>query len=439
MKFQGILEKIVFDPILNQVEPRLEAWAESRRQNFRPPLGSDIQALEHYRDNASKCVRCGICRATHLEKIRSQKYADNCPAGTRYQVESYFASGRHEIIRALLAGEIPITDRLVHVAYTCTSCGNCQENCNPVKDLLPLNAGLALREYLVEKGYGPLKEHDPLVKSILNYDNPWMQPRKKRGKWAKKMPLKDLTREKAEVLLFVGCTGSYDPRFKDVAPSAAQILLDADVDVGILGEGELCCGSTISRVGDRKNFETVRTKSVELLNSLGVKTIITACAGCHSTFGHSYEGMLDAEVMHMTEYMARLVEEGRLSFRREVDRTVTYHDPCHIGRYSRIFDAPRTVLHAIPGLKFQEMERIRQWSYCCGAGGGAKTAYPDYAQWVAQQRLQEAVDTGAGTLVSACPFCENNLGDAAVAGNVPLEVVDIMALVGEAMHDEAGS
>ncbi len=179
----------------------------------------------------------------------------------------------------------------------------------------------------------------------------------------------------------------------------------------------------------------MRKKNIDLLNSLGVETIITACAGCHSTFKHSYEGRLNAEVVHMTEYMARLVEEGRLPFKKEVNKTVTYHDPCHIGRYSRIFDAPRTVLQAIPGLKLREMERIRQWAFCCGAGGGAKSAYPDYAQWVAEKRLEEAMDTGADTVVSACPFCENNLGDAAVAADYPLEVVDIMAIVGEAMSD----
>ena len=419
--------------VVRQLDQSLAAWADRRRLGFRPPLGADIQPLDFYRDSASKCVRCGLCRGTHPEKIKSQKYSDNCPSGTRFQAESYFASGRHEIIRALQAGEIPITEKLIHVAYTCTSCGNCQENCNPVKDLLPLNAGMALREYLVDKGHGPLNEHHPLVKSILNYDNPWMQPRKKREKWAKKMPIKDLKKEKAEVLLFVGCTGSYDPKFKAVAPATARVLLEAQVDFGILGEGELCCGSTVSRVGDKKNFEGVRSKNVDLLNALGVKTIVTACAGCHSTFNHSYEGMLRAEVMHMTEFMARLAGEGRLPYKKEVNKVVTFHDPCHIGRYSRIFDAPRTVLNSLPGLKLVEMERIREWSFCCGAGGGAKTAYPDYAQWVARQRLDEALETGAEAVVSACPFCENNLGDAALAGDVPLEVLDIMALVGHAM------
>jgi heterodisulfide reductase subunit D len=209
--------------------------------------------------------------------------------------------------------------------------------------------------------------------------------------------------------------------------------MEAGVDFGMLGSAELCCGSTITRVGDVKNFGKVKAKCLELLNGLGIRTIVTACAGCHSTLSHSYKGDLVPEVVHMTEFMARLAQQGRLPFKREVEKTVTYHDPCHIGRYSRIFDAPRAVLGAIPGVKFREMERIREWSLCCGAGGGCKTAYPDYAQWAAMKRIDEATDTGAEIIVSACPFCENNLGDAALAGNYALEVMDLMALVNMAL------
>ena len=138
-----------------------------------------------------------MCRGVNPERIESQKYADNCPAGSRFKYESYFASGRHEIIKALTADppDIDITEKLIHIAFSCTSCGNCQVNCNPIKDLEPMNAAMALKQYLVEKGHAPLKSHNALIQSIVNYDNPWMSPRSARGKWAKKQDIKDLNKE----------------------------------------------------------------------------------------------------------------------------------------------------------------------------------------------------------------------------------------------------
>lgn len=399
----------------------------------------DVGPLHKHRDEAWKCVRCGLCRMVNPEKVKSQKWSDQCPAGTRYLFEPYFGSGKQEMLRALSTTppELALSERMQHIIYTCTLCGSCQALCNPTKDLEPTNASVALREHAVREGWGPLPEHEPLIKSILNYDNPWLQPRAARVKWAKRgkgVKIKDAAKEEVEVLYYPGCTASYDPEIQPVAREVVRLLDAAEVDFGILGKNEICCGSTILRVGDRQNFEKMRVKNTESLNATSAKTIVTACAGCFSTLKGEYTDDLEAEVLHIVEFVDELIQQGRLEPTREVPRKVTYHDPCHLGRYCGVYDAPRNILSKIPGLEFQEMERIREWAWCCAAGGGVRTAFPEeMAKWAAGLRLEEAADTGADTLVTACPFCEQNLGESAKAGDSGLEVVDILKIVAEAV------
>ncbi len=399
----------------------------------------EVKPLEYFRIMSMKCVRCRMCGMTNPEKLKSHRFSDNCPSGTRFRFESYYASGRHEIIRALLQDppEIPITEKLIHIAFTCTLCGNCFAICNQTKGLEPVSAIMALRAHLIKNGYGPLKEHQALIKSIENYDNPWMKPRTERDRWIKKLGInvKELPKEKAEILYFVGCTGSFDPLYRSVSEATIKVLSMMGVDFGILGKNEGCCGSTIIRIGAIEAFEKQKKRTLEVLNSVGVNTIVTACAGCYSTFLHLYEGELKPRTVHIIEFIAEYLKEKGLPFKKELNKTVTYHDPCHVGRYAGIYDPPREVLKAIPGIKFVEMERIREWSFCCGAGGGVKTIYPDYAQWVAQKRIEEAIATGAEILASVCPFCELNLSPAAESLGGRIKVRDIEDLLIETMEE----
>jgi len=406
-------------------------------------LARNIKPLSEYRNMAWKCWKCGFCRMSHPDEVFSHKYSDNCPRGTRFRFESFYGSGTQELVRALTCDppELDITDRataerIQKIVYTCPQCGACQTNCNPTKFLEPANASIALRQWLVEQGLGPLPEHNALVKSILNYDNPWMQPRAARAKWAKKKKVKDASAEEVEVLYYPGCTASYDPVIQPVAGWVTEVLQAAGVDFGILGKNELCCGSTVLRVGDKGNFTKIRDKNLASLNSTSAKIIVTACAGCYSTLSHEYRDHLKAEVKHITEFVDDLIREGRLRFTHELDMEVTYHDPCHIGRYCGVYDPPRSILNALPGVRLKEMERIREWSWCCGAGGGCRTAFPEeIAGFAAVKRLEEAYDTGARTLVTACAFCEQNLGENAkkTFSWLGIEVRDIMDLVRRAV------
>ncbi|MEW6441461.1 MAG: (Fe-S)-binding protein [bacterium] len=399
----------------------------------------NIGPLSQYRNQAWKCVRCGLCRMVNPERVRSHKWSAQCPAGTRFLFEAYYGSGKQEMVRALSTDspELALSKRMQHIIYTCTLCGACQATCNFAADLEPTNASVALREHAVREGWGPLPQHEPLIKSILNYDNPWLQPRAAREKWtrqAKGVKVKDAAKERVEVLYYPGCTASYDPEIQPVAREVVRLLQAAGVDFGILGKNEICCGSTILRVGDRENFEKVRARSSASLNATGARTIVTACAGCYSTLKKEYGEDLEPQVVHIVEFANGLVEQGRLKPTREVRRKVTYHDPCHLGRYCGVYDAPRNILRSIPGLEFREMERIRDWAWCCAAGGGVRTAFPEeMANWAAGLRLEEARETGADTLVTACPFCEQNLGEAAKGGTSGLQVVDILKVLAEAV------
>ena len=406
-------------------------------------VSQGIKPLMEYRNMAWKCWKCGLCRMSNPDEPIPHKYADNCPRGTRFRFEPFFGTGTQELVRALTCDppaldiEDPdVAKRIQKIVYTCPQCGACQENCNPTKHLEPANASIALRQWLVEQGMGPLPEHEPLVKSIMNYDNPWMQPRAARQKWAKKKKIKDASTEEVEVLYYPGCTAAYDPVIQPVAGWVTDVLHAAGVDFGILGKKEICCGSTVLRVGDKERFGKIRAKNLASLNDTSAKVIVSACSGCFSTLSHEYAEELNAEVKHVVQFVAELIRDGKLTFTKSLDMEVTYHDPCHVGRYCDVYDDPRDILEALPGVTLKEMERIREGSFCCGAGGGCRTAFPeDIAGFAAQKRLEEAHSTGTNTIVTSCPFCEQNLGENAkkTFDKYGMDVKDIMELVYQAL------
>jgi len=219
----------------------------------------------------------------------------------------------------------------------------------------------------------------------------------------------------------------------NVAQTTAKILTLAGVDFGILGKKERCCGSTAFRVGAVDMFESYKRANINQLNGLGIKTLVTACAGCYSTFKNEYQDELNFEILHIAEFIVRLLEEGDLSFSNELDLTVTYHDPCHIGRYGGLYDEPRRILEELPGLTFNEMSRIREYSFCCGSGGGVKTSFPELALETAKKRISEAKTTDADIIVTCCPFCELNLSDAAKSDPEAPQVLDLLKIVSIAL------
>jgi len=334
-----------------------------------------------------------------------------------------------------------IKDAMFNGLYYCTSCGACEDVC-PHDITTTYRVIENMRKMAVEKGLGPLSKHSPLTTSIKSYDNPWQMPRSQRDRWTKSLKkegikIKDFNREQGEVLYFVGCTASYDPKIQDMAKATARIFHAAGVDFGILGKNEKCCGSTLLRVGERDAFERLARENVEAFKKAGVKKIVTSCAGCCKCLRNDFQTVkdlgMDIPVVHTMEFLVELLKEGKLKMTKSVDAVVTYHDPCHIGRHCGIFEPPREVLRAIPGVKFVELERHHENSWCCGAGGGVKTALPEITDKLSRNRIKEVERTGADILSSACPFCYQTLDAMAKNMKVDFETYDIVELVEKAL------
>ncbi|HEY5672032.1 MAG TPA: (Fe-S)-binding protein, partial [Anaerolineales bacterium] len=247
--------------------------------------------------------------------------------------------------------------------------------------------------------------------------------------------------EGRDYLYFVGCTPSYDPRVQQVARSLARLMAKADVDFGILGEEESCCGSEVRRLGEAGLFEMMVEENQELLKSLGIHKMVTTSPHCFNVFKNDYpkNGM---QVEHYTQLLSGLVDQdsgtarGHLSFTGSVDAKVTYHDPCYLGKHNHIFEEPRKVLLSIPGLQLVEMDRSREKSLCCEGGGGRmwlEGTNPGVR--LAQSRIKEALETGAEILATACPFCLLTLEEAVKHLNAEdkIRVMDIAEIAAQAL------
>lgn len=395
------------------------------------------QLLEIY-----SCSRCGKC-------------VELCPTYEIEQEEGINPRGKSKKFRRIIDFEYGLTSLLfrknnsteelarefLRDLYRCTVCAQCSVVC-PLR-IDTANLWETMRSAMVEMGIAPLDVHKPLIASIKSYDNPWGQPRSLRDRWAKKAysdkllpsPLKDITREKAEVLLYIGCTGSYDVNIKEMAINSASILLKLGVDAGILGNKEKCCGSTLKRLGDRE-YERLAKENIEMFNQTGARILLTICSGCFKTIKENYKdiGRLKPRVMHITEFLSEELKEGKLKFTGELPVTVTYHDPCHLGRHSGVFDAPRDLLRAIPGMNLIEMERIRENSRCCGSGGGLKAGFPHIQQAISLDRVREAIRTRADYLVTSCPFCYQSLKDGLLKSGSQMVMKDVTELLNQVIY-----
>lgn len=391
---------------------------------------------------ASFCARCGTCRTVHAEQIEGQMTGWQCPSGTNFYFESYYPSGRNYAALAMQRGELEWSDRVVDAIYSCTTCGFCQYTCERTNVLKPTEIIRWMRSKAVEAGVGPLPSQKIIVQNLEAYDNPWGQPRARRTNWTRGLgfKVKDLAKreEKAEVLFYPGCTYAYDPRITKHIQDTAILMHEAGVDFGILGNEEKCCGSTAFNLGYISVLEKYGEENIKTFNGLGIKKIVTPCSGCYNTIGNVYAQLAECRftVEHSVVLLAKLVREKKLKPTHSVKAVVTFHDPCHLGRHGHIFDAPREILKAIPGVTLVEMNRIREYSFCCGGGGGARTGKLDFAQATAGKRVQEAELTGAKLLVTACPFCEQNFLDYMDTVETSLKLVDIVSLLKQSVLGE---
>jgi Fe-S oxidoreductase len=420
--------------------------------------------LEQYKGDMDMCCRCSACKFIPLQKVAGLNYANVCPSISRFNFHSYSAGGRLNIGAAMLRDGFNYTDRLLHIVYNCQLCGACGVSCNYAMDMEVMEPIQEFRIKCVEDG----KTDPDLDRTIagLRKQGSMVPPAGKRGDWASGLNLKDATREKVDVLYHVGCLTSYDKDMQKLAQATAKILLAAGVDFGIAGDAETCCGGRAYQMGYKEDFLNQAKKNMALIKKAGVKTVVTACADGYQAFKvlydkHGLKG--DLEVLHISEYIDRLLQEGRLKLPKKVDLSVTYHDPCRLGRLGEpwihwegkkipgdrfvfdppktyrkgtqgVYEPPRRLLNSIRGLKLTEMTRIKEYSWCCGAGGGVNESNPEFAKWTALERIEEAKSTGAEAIVTACPWCEQNFNKAARDSGSSLKIYDIVELVERAIQ-----
>ncbi len=322
--------------------------------------------------------------------------------------------------------------------WECTTCKTCTLRCP--RGMKPMDLVIEMRGSMVEEGHIP-KTIVAAMDNAYKYSNPWGNPKNKRTEWTKSLPeelkIKDLSKgTHAEYLYFTGCTASFDPRIQEVAKALVFSLRQAEVDFGILGNEEQCCGNEIRRMGEAGLFEMLAEENMKRFESYKIEKIITACPHGFNALKNEYpQGKFD--VLHTTQLLAKRLVEGKLSFKREIKKVVTYHDPCFLGKQNGVFDEPRLLLNAIPGLTFKELDRSRERSLCCEGGGGrmwVESSSPS-GQRLAAIRVNDAVDLGAEILATACPFCALTLEDAVkTSGHEDkLRVMDVTELLAEAL------
>jgi len=367
----------------------------------------------------SKCDKCGFCRSF-------------CPLFRYRKMEGVSPRGKVLLCYYLLDNLIKPDERFVNNLSFCTTCGKCEILCPSKTDTV--DAFEHVRAVLTEGGVGPLPRWKEWGVHINREYNPYLEKSADRTNWLPSKIKRDVTSKKAEYAYFVGCTSSY--RLSNIAMSTVDILRKLGLDFTILND-ERCCGSPILRTGQWKFAKELAQYNVDEINKVEADKIVTTCAGCYRTWKVDYKDVykelvdvdIDFDIIHTTELLADLMKKGELEPVKEFKKRVTYHDPCHLGRHAGVYETPREVLKRIPGLELIEMPANRVEAWCCGAGGGFKSGFPKEALEIAQMRVQEAIETGAEGLVSACPFCWINFHDAIEAYKPKIELYDVAEIV----------
>ena len=324
--------------------------------------------------------------------------------------------------------------------WACTNCGGCVNEC-PV-GIDQLRTIMQLRRYqTLTLGEVPASA-GKAIENIKQYSNPWGLPNADRFKWADGLDLPIITGESPEVeyLYYVGCAGSYDLGNQKVARAVVNILKYCGVNFAVMGKAEKCNGEPVKRLGDEYSFSEIANSNVEQLNKLKFKKIVTHCPHCFNTLKNDYQEYGGKyEVYHHSQLLTELFKSNKLTLPNEVNKTVTFHDPCFLGRHNGEFEAPRQILEAVAGLRMSEMESSRETSSCCGMGGGNMWYESEGGGKIVEKRLKHVAETGAKTLVTGCSFCMINFKSAFqnLDETKDLEIMDLAEAVVMAMPQEA--
>lgn len=355
---------------------------------------------------ASACYQCGTCTAT-------------CPWG--------LVAGPSIGVRSVMRKAQLGVDGWAEDVWRCTTCGACEEQCPhqvPISQVMLGLRSLAWRDHAVPHGLSG-------VLWDMHWDgNPWGRPPSTRSAWAAGLDIPRFNPAEHGILLYVGCTASYDRRAQKVARAVVGLLRAARVPFGTLGDDEPCCGDPARSLGNDAYLATIVENNTRLFAEAGATEVVTVSPHCYDTFLRHYpdrDGRF--HVRHYSQLVRNLVLQGRLAFEGIPDTPVTFHDPCYLARHRDETEAPRTVLGAIPGINLTEMTRSRSETLCCGGGGGRMWMETPADERFAPARAREAAATGAAYLATTCPHCIACLEDgASLAGAREMKVIDLAEL-----------
>jgi Fe-S oxidoreductase/nitrate reductase gamma subunit len=389
--------------------------------------------------NLDACTRCGRCQ-------------DNCPAHLSEKPLSpkkliqdlkVHLEEKGKILLSTniqtdggtpsLIGEVVSEDTL----WACTACLNCHEQC-PV--FIPtFDKTIEMRRYLVLMESRFPSEVQLVFRNMENNSNPWGVGKHLRAEWCKDLGVKTLAEDpEVDILYFPGCAGAFDDRNKKVAIAMVKLLQKAGVKFAILGTEEGCCGDSARRIGNEYLYKTLVDVNIEVLKTYNVKKILTTCPHCYNTLKNEYPQFGgNYELIHQTEFLNSLIEQKKLRFNNGNPVTVTYHDSCILGRYNQIYDQPRNILTSIPGIILKEMERTRNRSFCCGAGGGRMWMEEHLGKRINEMRIDQALELKPDVIATACPYCLTMLEDGVKAKGLEEQVktLDIAELLEKAITD----
>lgn len=378
------------------------------------------EAEQDWKDIIHRCFRCGYCKFTY-------DYNDfNCPSYKKYRFETYSTGGRLWLIYGILNGDLQWSENLAKILYSCPTCGNCMENCRFEKfNYLLVDMIEAARIEATKSGFCPEKQK-LLVDRATNPEmwNPYGEQNSDNEALKKQYELPD----EAEWVYYIGCTSNY--RQQKIRDATLRLLKKTGLNFTLVDEH--CCTSPMLRTGQVDIATNFMNYNIAQIKNAGASKVVTSCAGCYRTLLKDYEKFgadLGFEVYHTGELIKKLLDEGKIKIKSNYDKVITYHDPCHLGRHMEMYEVPREVIKQIPGIKFVEMERNRENAWCCGAGGGVKIGFPEWALEISKERLEEAKKTGAAVLTSMCPFCKRNLSDANEKFNMEFEVLDLIEIL----------
>jgi len=377
------------------------------------------------------CIRCGECLSS-------------CPVYAERREEELNPRGKIQNLKKFIRNQYGLWARifgpkklneediiaLSEKIFRCTLCGACDIAC-PVL-INPKDLSIATRETMVEMGHYP-KALENLKKNLLSDHNISADDNEDRAEWVEdlgEIPEHGFQKDKAEVIYFVGCVSSFFPMVQKIPQNFVQIMVKGGVDFAILGEGEWCCGFPLIGAGMSRELEKLKVHNIDKIKEVGAKSVVFSCPSCYRTWKELYE--TDVELLHSSHLLEQLVKEKKIPL-KELNLTVTYHDPCDLGRNSGVYEPPREVLKMIPGVKLVELENNREKTVCCGGGGNIEMVDPELSAGIAQKKIDEIQNTGTDIIVTSCQQCVRTISTRARKQGIKLKVMDLTEIVMMAM------